>query len=252
MLKERLEKIMADKKEIAIGGLSAVLVASLLGNASCVTNIRKLNTDLDTKEEEVIELSTENKELKVDITNLNNDINKFKSKVKDLEAKVEEAKPWFEMKEEERKAEEQRIAEEKAEQERIEEEERLKEEAKKETHIGERIEFKQGSNLLAITIDNVYLSNYRNRYSDIPLVYLVAIEYTVENIGVSSVGVNLEYDANFYDIDGYKCEDYVGGDGVYNLDNGKKAKGLAHIALNNEAKYLQMEMGGITYKWTLE
>ena len=252
MLKERLEKIMADKKEIAIGGLSAVLVASLLGNASCVTNIRKLNTDLDTKEEEVIELSTENKELKVDITNLNNDINKFKSKVKDLEAKVEEAKPWFEMKEEERKAEEQRIAEEKAEQERIEEEERLKEEAKKETHIGERIEFKQGSNLLAITIDNVYLSNYRNRYSDIPLVYLVAIEYTVENIGVSSIGVNLEYDANFYDIDGYKCEDYLGGDGVYNLDVGKKAKGLAHIAVNNETKYLQMEMGGVTYKWILE
>ena len=252
MLKERLEKVMADKKKVAIGVLSTISVVSLFGNANYVTNIRKLEKDLDTKEKEIVELTTENKQLKVNDINLNNDINKFKSKIQELEDKVEEAKPWFEMKEEERKAEEQRIAEEKAEQERIAEEERLKEEAKKETHIGERIEFKQGSNLLAITIDSVYLSDYRNKFSDTPLVYLAAVEYTVENIGTSSVGVNLEYDANFYDIDGYKCEGYPGGDGVYNLDAGKKAKGLAHIAVNNETKYLQMEMGGVTYKWTLE
>ena len=252
MLKERLEKVMADKKKVAIGVLSTVSVVSLLGNANYVTDINGLKTDLDTKETEVVELNRENNKLKTNVTNLNNDINNLKGQVKELEVKVEEAKPWFEMKEEERKAEEERLAKEKAEQERIAEEERLKEEAQKESHIGERIEFKQGSNLLAITIDSVYLSSYRNKYSDTPLVYLVAIEYTVENIGNGSVGIDLEYDANFYDADGYKCEDYVGGDSVYNLDNGKKAKGLAHIALNNETKYLQMEMGGITYKWNLE
>ena len=252
MLKERLEKVMADKKKVAIGVLSAISVVSLFGNANYVTNIRNLEKDLDAKENEIVELTAENKQLNVNDVNLNNDINKFKSKIQELEDKLEEAKPWFEMKEEERRAEEQRLAEEKAEQERIAEEEKLKEEAKKESHIGERIEFKQGNNLLAITIDNVYLSNYRNKYSDTPLVYLVAVEYTVENIESGSISINLEYEANFYDADGYKCEDYVGGDGVYNLDNGKKGKGLAHIALNNETKYLQMEMGGITYKWTLE
>ena len=50
MLKERLEKVMADKKKVAIGVLSAISVVSLFGNANYVTNIRKLKTDLDTKE----------------------------------------------------------------------------------------------------------------------------------------------------------------------------------------------------------
>ena len=63
MLKERLEKVMADKKKVAIGVLSAISVVSLFGNANYVTNIRKLKTDLDTKEKEVVELSTPNEGL---------------------------------------------------------------------------------------------------------------------------------------------------------------------------------------------
>lgn len=82
-------------------------------------------------------------ELEESISLLNTDINKLNeqvlekdSKIKELEDKVEQAKPWFEMKDEERKAEEARLAEEKAAKEaeekaRIEEEARLAEETKK-------------------------------------------------------------------------------------------------------------------------
>ena len=112
--------------------------------------------------------------------------------------------------------------------------------------------FEGGGNKLNITINNVSLSDYRNQFNDTNLVHLVAIEYTIENTGNGEVGFNLEYDASFYDIDGYACEVYPGGDSVYNLAKGKKAVGLAHIAVNNETPFLEMELGGVTYKWNLE
>lgn len=71
------------------------------------------------------------------VVNLQNELEISTSKVAELQSKVDEAKPWFDLKEEERKAEEAKIAEEKAKKEaeekaKKEEEIRLAEEKKKE------------------------------------------------------------------------------------------------------------------------
>ncbi len=77
----------------------------------------------------------ESPEMKEEIETLSVKVETLEGEKKELQAKVDEAKPWFEMKEEERKAEEERLAAEKAAEEaaekaRKEEEARLEAEKK--------------------------------------------------------------------------------------------------------------------------
>ena len=76
--------------------------------------------EIDNLKNQVTKLQQENKALETENSSL-------ESKNKTLQEKVDEASPWFEMKEEERKAEEERLAKEKAE--REEAERKAKEEA---------------------------------------------------------------------------------------------------------------------------
>lgn len=196
------------------------------------------------------------------LESLQDEVDGSKSKISDLEAtnselqaKVDEAKPWFEMKENERKAEEERLANEKAEKEAQEEKEREEEEAKQAHKIGERIVYKYGSNgEFALTIDNVNLTDERNQFAD-PVKNVVEISYTVENISMEELDFFMSNQAEFYDSEGYKCSTYAlsSGDGTYDIGKGKKASGKEYICIEqSEVHYLEMDLGGTIYKWTLQ
>ena len=192
----------------------------------------------------------------------------------ELQAKIDSAKDYFELdptekelvdakiKEvneatEEQKAEEQAKKEEEENARKAEEEEaKRQEEAKKDSHIGETMTFTTSdySGVVGdwtLTINNVYKTDERNQFED-PINQVVIIEYTVENISIPNDDfyVDLEYDGEFYSSDGYKVGPYPGGESVYDLAEGMKANGTAYIGINNDTPYLEMHLGGVTYKWT--
>lgn len=192
----------------------------------------------------------------------------------ELQAKIDLAKDYFELdptekelvdakiKEvneatEEQKAEEQaKKEEEENARKAAEEEAKRQEEAKKDSHIGETMTFTTSdySGVVGdwtLTINNVYKTDERNQFED-PINQVVIIEYTVENISIPNDDfyVNLEYDGEFYSSDGYKVGPYPGGESVYDLAEGMKANGKAYVGINNDTPYLEMHLGGVTYKWT--
>ena len=192
----------------------------------------------------------------------------------ELQAKIDLAKDYFELdptekelvdakiKEvneatEEQKAEEQAKKEEEENARKAEEEEaKRQEEAKKDSHIGETMTFTTSdySGVVGdwtLTINNVYKTDERNQF-EAPINQVVIIEYTVENISIPNDDfyVNLEYDGEFYSSDGYKVGPYPGGESVYDLAEGMKANGKAYVGINNDTPYLEMHLGGVTYKWT--
>ena len=94
--------------------LAILLVLSLIFNGLLFITI-----DVCVKEEEQMQIEIDGKQ---------SEINNLESKNEELQSKVDEASPWFEMKEEERKAEEERLQKEKEEKERKEQEEKEKKE----------------------------------------------------------------------------------------------------------------------------
>lgn len=176
------------------------------------------------------------------------------AKITELEAKIETAKPWFAMKEEERKAEEEKIAKAEAEKKAEEEKKQKEEEAKKANRIGERVIYTYGSKgQAALTINSVVLTDERNQFAD-PVKKVVEINYTIENIDMDELDFFLDNKAKFYDADGNKCNSYPNstGAGTYDISKGRKATGKEFIGITNSDKaYLEMELGGNIYKWSL-
>ena len=89
LLKEKMSKV--GKKNIAIGVLSVALLGVMADDINTLNNVGKLKN-------EAIKLEETLKEK-------NDTINSLTEKNKELQKKVDEAKPYFEMKEEERKKE---------------------------------------------------------------------------------------------------------------------------------------------------
>ena len=90
LLKEKMSKV--GKKNIAIGVLSVALLGVMADDINTQNNVRKFKNEV-TNLEEIIEEK-------------DNSINSLKGKNEELQEKVDEAKPYFEMKEEERKQQE--------------------------------------------------------------------------------------------------------------------------------------------------
>lgn len=228
MNKEKIFKIL--KSKIFIGIICFILGGIIMSDS---TSVAKLEESVETLTQQAIEKD---------------------STIKELQVKVEEAKPWFEMKEEERKAEEERLAKEKAEKEAQEEQARKEEEAKQQNKIGEKIIFKYGSKgEFALTIDSVQLTSERNQFAD-PVKNVVEINYTVENISMEELDFFLDNQAEFYDAEGFKCSSYPNsvGAGTYDIAKGKKASGKEFIGITKSDKsYLEMNIGGTEYKWSL-
>lgn len=235
MNKDKILSILRSK--IFIGGICLTLGVGIIA-LGC--NISKLKTKIN--------------ELKSAVNTLNATVEKKENEVKELQVKVDEAAPWFAMKEEERKVEEEKIAKEleakKAEEERAKKEE----EAKKEHKIGERRVFTYGSKgEFAFTINSVNLTSERNQFAD-PVKNVVEINYTVENISMDELDFFLDNQAEFYDANGTKCTTYPNstGAGTYDIGKGRNATGKEFIGIkSSDEAYLEMELGGTIYKWSL-
>lgn len=228
MNKQNIVKIL--KSRIFIGGVCFIIGGAIMSDSASIT------------------------QLEDSVATLTQEATEKDSQIKELQDKVDEAKPWFEMQEEERKAEEERIAKEKAEREAQEEQARKEEEAKQQNKIGERIVFTYGSKgEFALTIDSVKLTSERNQFAD-PVKNVVEISYTVENISMEELDFFIHNQAEFYDAEGFKCSSYPNstGAGTYDIAKGKKAAGKEFIGItNSDATYLEMNIGGTEYKWSL-
>ncbi|MDK0966101.1 DUF4352 domain-containing protein [Clostridium perfringens] len=119
------------------------------------------------------------------------------------------------------------------------------EENKKTLGIGETayINDKNGVKSMAITIDNVKLTDERNQFSEKEAEKVVVIEYTYENIADEE---NLYiFDSNFkvYDASGNVLETYPAGVEKYPqaISKGKKCTANMSFALNNESNNLEIE-----------
>lgn len=228
MSKQNIVKIL--KSRIFIGGVCFIIGGAIMSDSASIT------------------------QLEDSVATLTQEATEKDSQIKELQDKVDEAKPWFEMQEEERKAEEERIAKEKAEREAQEEQARKEEEAKQQNKIGERIVFTYGSKgEFALTIDSVKLTSERNQFAD-PVKNVVEISYTVENISMEELDFFMDNQAEFYDAEGFKCSSYPNstGEGTYDVAKGKKATGKEFIGItNSDATYLEMNIGGTEYKWSL-
>ncbi|WP_276700834.1 bZIP transcription factor [Romboutsia ilealis] len=99
------------------------LVTLVLSGMISLSVIGCGNSDIDELQNQVTKLEQENETLETTNT-------KLEKNNKALQEKVNQAKPWFEMKEEERKAEEEKLAKEKAEKEAAEKKAREEAEAK--------------------------------------------------------------------------------------------------------------------------
>lgn len=89
LLKEKMSKV--GKKNIAIGVLSVTLLGVMVDDINTLNNVGKLKNEAIKLEETLKEKD--------------DTINSLKEKNEELQEKVDEAKPYFEMKEEERKKE---------------------------------------------------------------------------------------------------------------------------------------------------
>ena len=132
--KERFSK---REKQLFIGLIFFVFCTMV----SCSSSSEYGNS-VNELEQSVSKLESERDKLKTTVNRLGEEKQDLKDEIEGLEAKVEEASPWFEMKEEERKAEEERLAKEKAEKEEA--ERKAKEEAEKKAKEEAEKKEKQG------------------------------------------------------------------------------------------------------------
>ncbi|WP_052950886.1 SLAP domain-containing protein [Clostridium baratii] len=186
------------------------------------------------------------------LSTLTTQVESLESKNKELQVKLDEAKPWFDMKSSEQKEIEakEKAAKEKALKE--EEQKRKEEEARKESKIGERILYKNNKGTFALTINSVKKTSDRNQFAD-PIDNVAEISYTVENIDMDELDFFLDHNSELYNSEGYKMSTYPlsKGSGTYDIGKGKKAKGVEYYGYNGD-DYLEMHFGDNIYKWNLK
>ena len=142
--------------------------------------------------------------------------------------------------------------------------EQIVEEAKEQVVIPETIEAKIGDELVftngygdfIFKVNNVYLTEDRNRFAD-PVNYVVIIEYTVTNTNIATEDFyfNLGYDAKFYDANGYECDTYpatvVDTFGIHDISPNRNSSSATAIGITCDKPYLEMEIANILYKFNL-
>ena len=126
---------MLNKKVVGLLIAGSLTVGSLTGYGFGNMGVVELQN-------QVTKLEKENKTLENKNNKLENTNTELEKNNKTLQDKVDQAKPWFEMKEEERKAEEERLAKEKAEKEEA--ERKAKEEAEAKAKAEQEAKEKQG------------------------------------------------------------------------------------------------------------
>ena len=156
------------------------------------------------------------------------------------------------------------IAEEAKEQVTEETKEQIVEEAKEQViipdfidgEIGEERHFTSSDGEFIFKVDNVYLTEERNRFAE-PVNYVVIIEYSVTNrdIPTEDFFFGLENYAKFYDVNGSECKRccVTGVDtlGIHNISPNRNSSSAAAIGITCDKPYLEMEIANILYKFSL-
>ena len=142
--------------------------------------------------------------------------------------------------------------------------EQIVKEAKEQVVIPETIEAKIGDEIVftdrygefIFKVNSVYLTEDRNQFAD-PVNYVVIIEYSVTNrdIATEDFYFNLGYDAKFYDANGFECDTYpatvVDTFGIHDISPNRNSSSAVAIGITCDKPYLEMEFGGILYKFNL-
>ena len=143
--------------------------------------------------------------------------------------------------------------------------EKIVEEAKEQVVIPETIEAKIGDEVVftnrygefIFKVDNVYLTEERNRFAD-PVNYVVIIEYSVTNrdIPTEDFFFGLGFmDGKFYDVNGCECDTYpttvVDTFSVHDISPNRSSSSAVAIGITCDKPYLEMEIANILYKFNL-
>ena len=123
--------------------------------------------------------------------------------------------------------------------------------------IGEERHFTSSDGEFIFKVDNVYLTDDRNRFADNPVNYVVIIEYSVTNINIPAEDCcfDLGYNAKFYDANGSECDTYpttvVDTFSIFGISPNRSSSSAVAIGITRDKPYLEMELGDVLYKFNL-
>lgn len=134
-IRNHKNNILSDKKNKIIIGLLVVVIISIAD----IIHVNNSKTEAETVANREIEsYKSDNESLKSDVEELNSQIQEQEVQIKELNEKVKEAKPWFDMKEEERKKKEAEEEKKRKEKEAEEEKKRKEKEAQEQKEREEK------------------------------------------------------------------------------------------------------------------
>ena len=176
-------------KKSLVSLLVGISIVGLVGCGEAKVSKKKY----DKIKNELSVQKTENAQNKNKIKGLNKENDK-------LREKIESAKNYLDLDENEKEIIDAKIDEvNKATEDQLAQEKQAQEE-KSNSHIGETIKFTQSGCTnpgdFNLTIDNVYLTDERNMFAD-SVKYVVVIEYTVESVNINDLDFFLDNNANF-------------------------------------------------------
>ena len=126
-----------------------------------------------------------------------------------------------------------------------------------EAKIGDEIVFTDRNGDFIFKVDNVYLTDNRNRFAD-PVNYVVIIEYSVTNINIPAESFYFDLgfmNGKFYDANGSECKTYpttvVDTFGVHDISPNRSSSSAVAIGITCDKPYLEMEIANILYKFNL-
>ena len=126
-----------------------------------------------------------------------------------------------------------------------------------EAKIGDEIVFTDRNGDFIFKVDNVYLTDNRNRFAD-PVNYVVIIEYSVTNINIPAESFYFDLgfmNGKFYDANGSECKTYpttvVDTFGVHDISPNRSSSSAVAIGITCDKPYVEMEIANILYKFNL-
>ena len=126
-----------------------------------------------------------------------------------------------------------------------------------EAKIGDEVVFTDRNGDFIFKVDNVYLTDNRNRFAD-PVNYVVIIEYSVTNINIPAESFYFDLgfmNGKFYDANGSECKTYpttvVDTFGVHDISPNRSSSSAVAIGITCDKPYLEMEIANILYKFNL-
>lgn len=109
--------------------------------------------------------------------------------------------------------------------------------------VGESVSLKTSTGEYTVKIASVKETTYRNQFSEVKADRVILIEYEYENISYTNDLSVSEMNMKVYDKDSNLLESYPAKEVKYGaaVGTGRKSKGVAAYALNNENNYVEID-----------